>query len=84
MRLVLHLRYWWWVYVVVAVVLVIGGAISEKMERNSARQKALDDPTINHELVSTIGDCKVYRLKTDSYLYVSVCETSNVSLSSRR
>lgn len=83
-RLYYHVRYFWWVYVIVGVVLLLAGAISEKVDRNAERQKAVDDPTINYTLISEIDDCKLYQLKTDRDTKFMICKTSRPAMGIRR
>lgn len=84
LRLGYHLRTWWWLYSLMFFIMVIVPAIIDKHERLEKIEVARNNPKDNYKLVSEVGDCKVYQLKTDAYVNFIVCETSHGAVTSYR
>lgn len=82
-RVAIHLSKWWILYALIVVGLVINLIVMERGTRVERRVAVLANPELvsnNHELIATIGDCKVYQLLRQKVTRITICETSHVSM----
>ncbi|MCO6704734.1 hypothetical protein [Streptomyces sp. CHB9.2] len=80
-----HFKRWWWLYAIIGAMILINLIMLAVDERNESRKAALANPQImsgNHELIATIGDCKIYQLISQKHVKVAICETSHASVAS--
>jgi hypothetical protein len=62
---------------------VVSLAMLARAERDEIRAANLANPqalTTNHELIATIGDCKVYQLISQKHVKVTICDTSHSTM----
>lgn len=80
-----HFKRWWPLYSIIAAMLLINLIVLAVQERKENRAAALANPQMmsgNHELIATIGDCKIYQLISQKHVKVAICETSHASVAS--
>lgn len=78
-----HLKRWWLLYSLMVVMMVISLAMLERATRKELREARLANPQLaadQHELIATIGDCKVYQLIRQKNVKVTICETSHATM----